>query len=257
MNRILTVISLLLLIPSALGQSLEKPSNFREAKKQMVKIFSKLNEPTTLYCGCRIVFTKNGGYKPDIESCGYKIAEDYERGQRIEAEHIVPVWEFAHKMNCWTQVPKGSGRDNCENTDEKFNQIEADLHNLYPAIGEVNKERASYAFVDQLIDKDNPDGYGRCQMFYNRKHHLSQPTERSRGIVARAYLYMNARYGLPLNHKQLRQYRNWNQKYKPTDNECKRNYMIMKIQGNDNPFVTEKCELIIKHPHSADKKEAK
>ena len=257
MKKLLILISLLLLIPQTFAQTDEKPSNFREAKKQMVKIFSSLNNPATLYCGCRIIFTKNGGYRPDLQNCDYQISSDYERGKRIEAEHIVPVWEFAHKMNCWTQVLKGSGRDNCENTDEKFNLIEADLHNLYPAIGEVNKDRASNSFVENLRDKDNPDGYGKCEMFYNRAHHLSQPTERSRGIVARAYLYMNARYGLHLNHKQLRMYRSWNQKYKPTDDECKRNYIITKIQGNDNPFVTEKCELIVKHPHSVENTDTK
>ena len=107
-----TALLLILLLPQAMANSSEPPANFMEAKKQMVKIFSKLNNPTTLYCGCKIVFTKRG-YKPDLQSCGYEIDEDYERGNRIEAEHIVPVWEFAHGMNCWTQVPKGSGYRLC------------------------------------------------------------------------------------------------------------------------------------------------
>ena len=156
-------------------------------------------------------------------------------------------------MNCWTQVPKGSGRDNCENTDERFNRIEADLHNLYPAVGEVNKRRSSYAFIDKLTHRDNPQGFGKCQMFFNKSNYLAEPTERARGIIARAYLYMYSRYGLHLDSEHLRLYREWNQKYKPTDNECKRNYMIQKIQGNDNPFVTEKCELRIKHPHKSER----
>ena len=255
MKKTLTALSLMFLIPSAFANSSEPPANFMEAKKQMVQIFSKLNKPTTLYCGCSIVFTKHG-YKPDLKSCGYEIDEDYERGNRIEAEHIVPVWEFAHSMRCWTSAPKGEGRDNCENTDERFNRIEADLHNLYPAVGEVNKRRSSYAFVDKLTNRDNPEGFGQCQMYFNKSNYLAEPTERARGIIARAYLYMYARYGLKMDSEHLRLYREWNQKYKPTDNECKRNYMIQKIQGNDNPFVTEKCRLRIRHPHSGEKKES-
>ncbi len=225
-----------------------KPATFREAKKEMVEIFHALNNPTTLYCGCPIIFTKNHGYRPDIKNCDYKIAYDEERGQRIEAEHIVPVWEFAHSMHCWKNTYKGNGRNNCEHTDEYFNEIEADLHNLYPSVGEVNKDRASYAFVNELKHKDNPNGYGKCQMYYNKRHYLSQPTERSKGIVARAYLYMHQRYKLNLDAEHLRLYRKWNSMYKVTDNECKRNVMIKRIQGNDNPFVTSQCELRIKHP---------
>ncbi|SFS84844.1 deoxyribonuclease-1 [Succinivibrio dextrinosolvens] len=251
-----TLFALLLFLPSAMAQSDERPANFREAKKQMVIIFSKLNRPTTLYCGCDIIFPKSGGYKPDLQSCGYQIAGDYERGNRIEAEHIVPVWEFAHKMNCWKSVEKGKGRSNCEDTDQIFNLIESDLHNLYPAIGEINKDRSSYAFVDKLSDADNPEGYGQCRMYFNKNKYLVQPTARSRGIIARAYLYMNARYNLPLDLEHLRLYRQWSRTYKVDDNECKRNYMIKRIQGNDNPFVTEQCELRIKHPHSGVKKES-
>ncbi len=256
MNITVTALALMLLIPPAVAQQEEAPANFRDAKKQMVKIFRNLNRPTTLYCGCKIIFPKKGGYKPDLESCGYQIASDYERGGRIEAEHIVPVWEFAHKMNCWTKVKKGKGRSNCEDTDDRFNKIEADLHNLYPAIGEVNKDRSSYAFVDKLSKPDNPDGYGQCRMFYDKSRYLAQPTTRARGIIARAYLYMNARYGMPLDQELLRLYREWNRTYKVDDNECKRNFMIRRIQGNDNPFVTEQCELRIKHPHSFEKKES-
>jgi len=225
-----------------------KPTTFREAKKEMVEIFHALNNPTTLYCGCPILFTKNHGYRPDLKKCDYKVVEDEERGRRIEAEHIVPVWEFAHKMNCWTQTRKGNGRNNCEKTDDYFNEIEADLHNLYPSIGEVNKDRGSHAFVDKLRDRDNPKGYGKCQMYYNQKHYLSEPTKRSKGIIARAYLYMHQRYHLKLDSAHLRLYRQWNTMYKVTDNECKRNVMIKRIQGNDNPFVTTQCELRIKHP---------
>ena len=254
MKKLITALMSCVLISSVQAYAEERPADFREAKKQMVRIFSKLNKPETLYCGCRITFPKSGGYKPDLESCGYQIANDYERGNRIEAEHIVPVWEFAHKMNCWTKVEKGQGRNNCEETDDRFKLIESDLHNLYPAIGEVNKDRSSYSFVEKIRNPDNPDGYGSCRMFFNRSSYQAQPTERSKGIIARAYLYMNKRYNLPLDSEHMRLYRSWNHTYKPTDDECKRNYMIKKIQGNDNPFVTEQCELRIRHPHSVTRK---
>ncbi len=248
MKRLILPLLLTLYILPPQTSADQRPQNFREAKKEMVNIFYKLNEPTTLYCGCPIKFTKNHGYRPDIENCEYKTVFDKERGSRIEAEHIVPVWEFAHNMRCWKKVPKGEGRSNCENNDNYFNLIESDLHNLYPSIGEVNKDRSSYKFVSKLDSPDNPNGYGQCKMYFNSEKRIVQPTKRSRGIVARAYLYMHKIYNIPLDKEQLHLFRSWNQSYKVTDNECKRNYLINKIQGNDNPFVTEQCKLRIKHP---------
>ena len=81
-------------------------------------------------------------------------------------------------------------------------------------------------------------------MIIDRKRQLVNPPKRARGIIARAYLYMQDRYHLKLNSQQQSLFNEWNKAYKATSNECKRNELITKIQGNDNPFVTAQCKKI-------------
>lgn len=57
-------------------------------------------------------------------------------------EHIVPAWTFGHQRQCW----KNGGRENCANDDPVFKAMEADLFNLYPAVGEVNGDRSNFNY---------------------------------------------------------------------------------------------------------------
>lgn len=134
---------------------------------------------------------------------------------------------------------KKPGRQNCENTDKYFNLIESDLHNLYPSVGEVNNERQNFAFSDS-IKKTSP--FGQCQMLIDRKRQRVTPPERARGVIARAYLYMSMMYGIELDAEHVNLFNRWNKKYKPDQNECKRNLLIKEIQGNENPYISQKCK---------------
>ncbi len=210
--------------------------SFSQAKKKLPLIFKKLDNPKTLYCGCDIKFKRNG-YDVDLDSCGYKIRASRQRAQRLEAEHIVSAWEFAHNLQCWQQ----GGRKNCARTDEVYKEIEGDLHNLYPAVGEINSDRANFKFAK---DVKAPHNYGKCEMRIDTKRQRVSPPPRSRGIIARTYLYMHERYQVPLSRAELGLFNEWNKAYPPTRNECIRNQEIAKIQGNDNPFVTAKCKKV-------------
>ena len=210
--------------------------SFREAKREMPKIFKQLDNPQTLYCGCDITFPKKG-YMVNLKSCGYKIRKNASRAKRIEAEHIVSAWEFAHQRQCWIN----GGRKNCERNDNLFKTMEGDLHNLYPAVGEINGDRSNYRFAKVVR---GPKNYGQCEMIIDRKRQLVNPPIRARGIIARAYLYMQDRYRLKLSSQQQSLFNEWNRAYKVTPNECKRNALITKIQGNDNPFVTAQCKKL-------------
>lgn len=210
-------------------------NNFRQAKIAMVNIFLNLDRPKTIYCGCDIEFPKRGGYKPDLISCGYKSHGNESRAKRIEAEHIMPAWEFGHAMKCWID----GGRKKCESGDVLFMKMEGDLHNLYPAVGEVNGDRSNFKFTESV---HNSNGYGQCEMYIDRKRQRVVPPNRSKGIVARAYLYMSAQYGIKLDAEHINLFNQWNKKFPPSKNECKRNELIKTIQGNDNPFVTNACK---------------
>lgn len=74
--------------------------------------------------------------------------------------------------------------------------MEADLHNLTPAVGEVNGDRSNFNF-SQWNGMDGVS-YGRCDMQVNFKQRKVMPPDRARGSIARTYLYMSKEYGFKL-----------------------------------------------------------
>ena len=184
---------------------------------------------------------------PDLESCGYHSDRYAKNAKRIEAEHIMPAWEFGHKRRCWIS----GHRKNCEHNDAEFQAMHADLHNLYPAIGEVNSDRNNYSYTDRLSDdnyhkdfisgkkvnnhsRHKIRGYGQCEMVIDRNKEEAMPPVRARGIIARAT-------GWNFSKEQL--FKKWNKMYAPDKNECLRNSRIRQIQGHDNPFVSRGCRF--------------
>ncbi|OIN09040.1 endonuclease [Oceanisphaera psychrotolerans] len=206
--------------------------SFRQAKKVAPDIYN--DYPVTFYCGCPIDVT---GKKliPDLERCGYQVRKQQKRASRVEWEHVVPAWEFGHQRQCWQQ----GGRKNCTRNDTLFKQMEGDLHNLVPAVGEVNGDRSNYRFSEW---NGKPNQYGRCQMLVDFKGRKAQPPMESRGAIARTYLYMQQQYQLKIAAQQLKLFEVWNRQYPASDWECERDHRIGTIQGNRNPFVKEQCE---------------
>ncbi|MBO6258545.1 MAG: endonuclease [Succinivibrio sp.] len=200
-----------------------------------------LDKPMTLYCSCPIIFTQSSsnkkGYMVRPDDCGYKIRQDKKRANRIEAEHIMPAYDFGHQMKCWQS--KGR-RQNCSENDAQFQRMEGDLHNLYPSIGEVNADRKNYHYGDWNA---KPGMYGKCPMVVDNQLKLAQPPHSSRGIVARATLYMAERYHIKISAEQQKLFLSWNKMYPPTPNECLRNKLIASVQGNENHFVSRECEF--------------
>lgn len=223
------IVVLLLLPVVALAST---PSSFNKAKKIAVSLYA--DHPTSFYCGCDINWKGKKGM-PDHASCGYKIRKQKLRSSRIEWEHVVPAWAFGHQLQCW----QDGGRKNCRKNAE-FKKMESDLHNLVPAIGEVNGDRSNYSFTDWGGEAFQ---YGQCEMIVDFKARKAQPPIRSRGAIARTYLYMNNRYTFGLSKQQRRLMEAWDRAYPVSDWECKQDNRIMEIQGWSNPFVTQGCHL--------------
>lgn len=209
------------------NSSMAEPLNFRQAKKQLKRLYEDKNQ-TSFYCGCDFYY-QNKKLVPDLDSCGYQIRKQQKRAQRIEWEHIVPAWAFGHQRQCWQQ----GGRKACKR-DAEFRLMEGDMHNLVPAIGEVNGDRSNYRFSDW---NGLPQQYGRCNMLIDFKGKRVQPTQHSRGTIARTYLYMAKQYSLRLSSKERKLYYAWNKQQPPGSWECQRNELIKDIQGNSNPFI--------------------
>ncbi|PWC21853.1 deoxyribonuclease I [Brenneria roseae subsp. roseae] len=213
---------------AAFGQNI---NNFTQAKA----VASEINRdaPGTFYCGCAITWQGKKG-TPDLKSCGYQVRKSELRANRIEWEHVVPAWQFGHQRQCW----QDGGRKNCSK-DPVYREMETDLHNLQPAIGEVNGDRGN-----AMYGQWNGGGgqYGQCEMKVDFKNNLAEPPARARGAIARTYFYMRDRYQLRLSSQQARLFEVWNKQFPVTQWECTRDQRIAAKQGNHNPYVQQACQ---------------
>jgi len=207
--------------------------NFNNAKNHLVKIYTANPEQTTFYCGCEFSFDGKKG-SVDFSKCGYTPRKNEARASRIEWEHVMPAENFGRHLQCW----RDGGRNECKK-DSKFNVMEGDLHNLQPAIGEVNGDRSNYRYSQFTMEFTQ---YGQCKSAVDFKERKFQPRDEIRGVIARTYFYMRDKYNINLSDSDHKLMTAWNEMYPPEGWECERNKKIEQIQGNDNSFITEKCE---------------
>ena len=204
------------------------PKTFTQAKKAAAKLYH--DHQQTFYCGCEY-YSQNKKLRPKLESCGYKARKSVTRANRIEWEHIVPAWVFGHQLQCW----QNGGRSQCRK-DSLFNQIESDLHNLVPAIGEINGDRSNFNYAMIAGETRN---YGQCDFEIDFKSRTAEPRPEVRGDIARTYFYMAQRYNLSISAKQKRLLTVWARQDPIDDWEVERDKRIARIQGNHNPFIIE------------------
>lgn len=92
------------------------------------------------------------------------------RAGKVEWEHVVPAENFGQTFAEWREGDaqcvdnRGKafkGRKCAEKTNKDYRYMQADLYNLYPAIGAVNALRQNYNF--QMLPGEKPD-FGSCEM---------------------------------------------------------------------------------------------
>ncbi len=107
----------------------------------------------------------------------FKSGKENYRTKNVEWEHIMPAENFGRHLSCW----KEGGRKACKN-DITFNEMEADMHNLVPAIGELNSDRANYKF-----GADNPKvgQYGKCNFQVDFKAKRAYVKDEIKGDIAK------------------------------------------------------------------------
>lgn len=225
---IITALAPSLFVSTAAGRGI---NNFTQAKAAAAKIHQ--DAPGSFYCGCKIRWQGKKGV-PDLASCGYQVRKNANRARRIEWEHVVPAWQFGHQRQCW----QDGGRKNCAR-DPVYRQIETDLHNLQPAIGEVNGDRDNFMYGQW---NGGERQYGQCAMKIDFQRRLAEPPPRARGVIARTYFYMRDRYRLNLSRQQTQLFEAWNRLYPVTQWECVRDRRIAQIQGRHNPYVQQACQ---------------
>ena len=189
--------------------SVVKIENYSDARK----VFWKSVYPakaTTLYCDQ---------------------AFDSRQRKGINVEHVFPMSWATNGVDCGT-------RKQCRSNSARFNQIEADMHNLYPSRSDVNQQRGSFRFGE--VSGESRKFGKECDFELNYKSRVAEPRPSVRGEVARSMFYMADKYkadGLILFEKQARLLYKWHKADPPSELEKGRNSVIERLQGNRNRFI--------------------
>ncbi len=110
------------------------------------------------------------------------------------------------------------------------------MHNIVPALGEINADRSNYHF--DVIAGDHVE-YGACKFQVDSGLRIVEPRDAVKGQIARMYFYMHQRYGLQLSEALQRRYLQWDAQFPVTAAwEMERDRQIARVMGHHNPFVT-------------------
>jgi deoxyribonuclease-1 len=157
--------------------------------------------------------------------CGDRF--DRESGRGLNAEHVYPMGWVTRELRC-------GDRNRCRRTSPEFNQIESDLHNVYPALPAMNSARGSLPYAD--IPGEARE-FGACDFEKDDRGRRVEPRPPVRGEIARAMFYMHSTYDLPIYSRQAETLLRWHREDPPDAEERRRNDAIERIQGRRNPFI--------------------
>ncbi len=210
------------------------PENFNQAKKVAGQIFAQ--NPVTLYCGCQ--YSKN---KIDLNSCGMEAAQGIPRAHVLEWEHMMPAENFGRQLTCWRdqvcvrEEKRYRGRKCCVKSSADYRRIEAELYNLWPAVGLVNQARSNYRY--SVFGQTSATAFYGCPILIDKKIRQVEPRNETKGVVARANLFMSQKYGIKLSETQRALFIAWDKKFPPSEWERNWARQVTAIEGYSNPFI--------------------
>lgn len=219
-------------------------SSFSKAKKLLLNnVYSDYFQ--TVYC--------NASYLPKTKEVvsypeGFNKTVMSKRAAKIEFEHIVPAESFGRFFKEWREgapqcVTKKNkryqGRKCAGRSNPLFALMEADMYNLYPAVGSVNAARSNYAFTE--LPDNIPSTFGGCDFKIADKQ--AEPPDGAKGVIARTTLYFESAYAphFYLSTDQKRLMTGWAGKYPVSQWECLRTFRIEKIQRSENEITKKAC----------------
>lgn len=256
---ILRVILISLLITPAIfaGGGNKTFEDFNNATKQLLnKVYNNPKiENKTIYCNATFDKTKR-----IINPNGFKSKDYSNRESKVEWEHIVPAEEFGKNFHEWTKKDerceaKGLyGRNCAKHLSQPFRYMHSDLYNIYPSIGALNASRSNYEFIEgnaeisklttvlNYFNAENTEQqFGMCPIIIKDQKVI--PPNHSKGMIARAYLYMDATYDIyHLQYNKKKLFKFWSAQYPVTPYECARTKLVEKIQKNRNKIVRKLCK---------------
>lgn len=186
----------------------------------------------SFYCGCKTISDNDndGSGSVSLVECGYSGPKKHSHAaERIDWEHIVPASLMpARLFDCW----RNGGREHCERVDSLAKAMLFDLHNLAPAIGQVNRLRLNDRYAD-LANKTSD--FGECEIKDMRG--FFEPPDCHKGDVARVWFYMAERYGVVIPPLEKIMFEEWSMKDPVSPWEVERERRITEISGVPNRFV--------------------
>jgi len=217
--------------------------SFSSVKKAVYEI---TEDHKTFYCNC----TYDSKKQIDLESCGYKPRKNIKRAARVEIEHVVPAEKLCGNTREWKQGNPAcidsrgkpyKGRRCASEHNEVCKMAYNDLHNLRPAIGELNNDRSNYPFREIPGKKSV---YGKCTFII--ENNMADPPDNVQGDIARIYLHMNDAYPelKILNPEETSMYNKWSGEDAVTIQECAKNKKIHALQGNYNLVILRECKKL-------------
>jgi len=229
------------------------PSSWKDAKNTAQDEVYKNTKTTTFYCGCPYTSDddNDGSGKVKLSDCSMQpLSKQKAKANVIEWEHIVPASQMpARQHDCWTKSAQfakcvsSSGnvtkkRDCCVRVKYQFRAMIFDLHNLAPAIGQVNQYRSNgrYGKVsngEKWPGCDAKDTGGVKAGASN----AFEPPDCMKGNVARVWLYMADMHGVTISAGERTMFEAWDDADPVSPWEKERDKRIAKVQGNSNPFV--------------------
>jgi deoxyribonuclease-1 len=189
------------------------------------KLAEKMQTPAlTVYCGCEY---GTSTLAVDLESCGLEPRLNPKRMKKVEGEHVVPASVLCGSQKAWTEpasVCEGRHAENgrhCAESLAPCSYAITDLHNLWPAAGEINVDRGNkvslahlhthftsahacthvltykhtHPFLKEFVDDVPGEArkYGKCDFEVNFGDPLNkvvEPPDEVKGIIGRVSVYM-------------------------------------------------------------------
>ena len=156
--------------------------------------------------------------------CGDRFAA---RDRSYNIEHVYPMAWVTRALRC-------GDRHACRKNSRLFNEIESDMHNMYPVRKELNRARGAYPYREIRGERRVERG---CDLEIDHRARVVEPRPASRGNIARAMLYMEGRYGLEIYERQRRMLLDWHREDPVDEHERWRNRRIAEVQGEGNPWI--------------------
>ena len=155
-------------------------------------------------------------------------------GERFDKKTETVDIELVYPINWAVSYLGCDSIEQCRNESRRFNRIEADLHNYYPALTMIIRARSDYPFGEVAGEFRE---FFECDFELDVRNEVVEARNNALGNIARSLFYMHWEYGLPIRNHSLEKLIRWHEGDPPSKDEKRRNDIIEKLQGTRNTFI--------------------